>query len=471
MTDQGRDVLAESEAAAPDVHAVESVFGRRYRALTLGILTVVLLVAFEGISVATAMPVAVRELHGLHLYAWGFSAFLVTSLVGMVVAGDVSDRRGPLVPFLVAVATFGVGLVIAGTAQTMPVFIAGRAVQGFGAGLNIVALYVVVGRAYPNDVRPRAFSVMSSGWVLPSIIGPPVAGALADHASWRWVFLGVPPLIVPAVITMLPRLRHLERDPDETPAVRGRGRLLAAVGAATGAALLQVAGTGEQWISLLWLAIGLALLVPGLRVLLPPGTLRGARGLPMTVLMRGVLAGAFFGAEAFIPLMLVSERGLATTFAGLTLTGAALTWTLGSWYQGRPSLRVSRPTLVQVGISLVGLGICLAALALWPVLPPAVAALGWLVGGLGMGLGMTSVSVLTLEQSDPADQGANSAAVQICDALGSVVFVGVAGSIYAAMHTQAGNDTKAFLTIFATMAGLALVGALIAPRVRAPDPL
>ena len=449
-----------------DTLPVESVWGRRYRALSLGILTVVLLVAFEGISVATAMPVAVRELHGLHLYAWGFSAFLITSLVGMVVAGDVSDRRGPLVPFLVAVATFGVGLVVAGTAQTMEVFVVGRAVQGLGAGLNIVALYVVVGRAYPEAMRPRVFSVMSSGWVLPSIVGPPVAGALADHASWRWVFLGVPPLIVPAVLTMLPRLRHLDRDPAEAVAPRGRRRLVAAIAAAVGAALLQVAGTDEQWISLLWLAIGFGLLIPGLRLLLPPGTLSGARGLPMTVLMRGVLAGAFFGAESFIPLMLVSERGLATTLAGLTLTGAALTWTLGSWYQGRPGLRVSRPTLVQVGIALVGLGICLAALALWPALPPFVAAIGWLVGGLGMGLGMTSVSVLTLEQSPPGDQGANSAAVQICDALGSVVFVGVAGSIYAALHTQAGHDTRAFLTIFATMAALAAVGAVVAPRVR-----
>ena len=460
------DVTASGTGGGTDRD--ERVFGPRYRALSIGIITVVLLVAFEGISVATAMPVAVRELDGLGLYAWSFTAFLVTSLVGMVLAGEASDRRGPLVPFLVAVATFGVGLVVAGTAQTMWVFILGRAVQGVGAGLNIVALYVVVARAYPETMRPRVFSVMSSGWVLPSIIGPPIAGALADHASWRWVFLGVPPLILPAVITMLPKLRHLDREPDHDPSHR-RHRKPAAFAAAGGAGLLQLAGTQQRWLSLVWFALGLGLLLPGLRLLLPPGTLRGARGLPMTVLMRGVLAGAFFGAESFIPLMLVSERGVATTYAGLTLTGAALTWTLGSWFQGRPGLRVPRPRLVQIGIALVAVGIGGAALALWPALPPAVAALGWLVGGLGMGLGMTSVSVLTLQQSLPGDQGANSAAVQICDALGGIVFIGIAGSIFAALHTHAGDDTRAFLVIFGSMAALAVVGAVVAPRVRPRD--
>ena len=54
------------------------------------------LLAFEAMAVATAMPVAVRDLEGLRFYAWAFSAFMIASLVGMVVAGDVWDRRGPV---------------------------------------------------------------------------------------------------------------------------------------------------------------------------------------------------------------------------------------------------------------------------------------------------------------------------------------------------------------------------------------
>ena len=91
----------------------DRIFGPEWRTLTIGILAVVSLVAFEAMAVATAMPVAVRELDGLRLYAWGFSAFLTASLVGMVVAGDHSDRRGPRTPFVLAVLTFGAGLVVA----------------------------------------------------------------------------------------------------------------------------------------------------------------------------------------------------------------------------------------------------------------------------------------------------------------------------------------------------------------------
>ncbi|MBA2768595.1 MAG: MFS transporter, partial [Sporichthyaceae bacterium] len=157
------------------------------------------------------MPVAARELDGLRAYGLAFSVFLTTSLLGMVVAGEVSDRSGPVRPFIAAAGVFAVGLLLAGVAPTMALLVVARAVQGFGAGLNIVALYVVVGRAFPTELRPRVFSAISSGWILPSLIGPPVAGLLADHVSWRWVFLGVLPLLLGAVLLVRPHLGGLDR--------------------------------------------------------------------------------------------------------------------------------------------------------------------------------------------------------------------------------------------------------------------
>src|SRR3954453_15112788 len=125
----------------------EGVLGRPYRALTVGIVSVVLLIAFEATAVGTAMPVAARELGGGSLYAFAFSGYFTTSLFGMVLAGQWSDRRGPLGALTAGIGAFAAGLVVAGTAGAMWVFIVGRAVQGFGGGLVIVALYVVVGRA------------------------------------------------------------------------------------------------------------------------------------------------------------------------------------------------------------------------------------------------------------------------------------------------------------------------------------
>ena len=59
------------------------------------------------------------------------------------------------------------------------------------------------------------------------------------------------------------------------------------------------------------------------------------------------------------------------------------------------------------------------------------AAVGWTLAG-ALGLGLTS-RVLVLALSPVADQGANSAALQVCDGFGSVVCIGAAGAIFASL--------------------------------------
>jgi hypothetical protein len=247
-----------------------------------------------------------------------------------------------------------------------------------------------------------------------------------------------------------------------------RGRTRLAIAAACGVALLQYAGQRLTIASVLVALAALAVLWSSVPRLLPTGTLRAARGLPTTVLMRGLLAGAFFGAEAFVPLMLVQERQLGPGQAGLALTGAALGWSAGSWYQGRPQLPIPRHRLVQLGCWLVGVAIALTMVVVVMAVTPWVAALAWVVGGLGMGLAMASVGVLVLEQSPIADQGANSAALQVSDALLSTIMIGVGGALFAALHVRPGSDTPAFVAIYAVMLAVALLGAALATRVRTP---
>ena len=474
-------VTSEPPAAAPTTGAAPDLrlFAPEHRAMVVGVVGVVVAVAFEAIAVATAMPVAARELDGLRVYGLAFSVFLTASLLGMVVAGDVSDRRGPVRPFAAAAVTFAAGLLLAGLATEMWVLVLARAVQGFGAGLNIVALYVIVARAFPSALRPRVFSAISSGWILPSLIGPPIAGLLADHVSWRWVFLGVLPLLAGAALLVGPHLRGMDgpvpaEDGRPTPEDR-RSRVPAAVVAALGAGLLQYGGqllTDHAEVATGLVVVGLALLAVGVPRLLPRGSFRLGRGLPTVVVLRGVMAGAFFGAETFIPLMLVEERSLATTLAGLSLTGAALTWSLGAWLQGRPTLRTPRWVLLTVGFLLVLVAIGLVALTATGRVPAATAALGWTVAGLGMGLGLTSLSVLVLELSEPREQGANAASLQVSDGLGSILLIGAAGAIFAAYAGSAVDPTGAadvgaapYLVIDLVMAVVCVAGALAAHRV------
>ncbi|MFI1797034.1 MFS transporter [Streptomyces sp. NPDC020379] len=461
-------VAPEVTGPVPDPDPAQGVLGRSYRALTFGIISVVSLIAFEASAVNTAMPVAARALDGVGLYAFSFSAFFTASLFAMTLSGEWCDRTGPLAPLFTGIAAFGAGLVVAGSAQRMWMFVAGRGIQGIGGGLVLVALYVVVGRAYPERLRPSIVAAFSAAWVVPVIVGPLVAGTVTEHIGWRWVFLSIPVLILLPLAVMLPALRALPAA-ERAPAM-DRRRILLALAVAAGAGLLQYAGQDLRWVALVPAAAGLGMLAPAVLRLLPRGTLRAARGLPSVVLLRGIAAGAFLGTESFIPLMLVTERGMSATTAGLSLTGGGLTWALGSYTQSRPRLEAHRERLMTLGMLLVAAAVALASTALIDGVPAWIVAASWIVGGYGMGLTISGGSVLLLKLSRPGEEGADAASLQISDALGNITLVGVGGVLFAALGGGAGGDTAAphaaFVVVFLTMAAAALVGAYVTTRLR-----
>src|SRR3954449_5311578 len=336
---------------------------RAHRLTTSGLVLLVTFIAFEAMAVGTAMPTAVAQLHGLAWYAWPFSAFLVAQVVGMVVGGDLGDRRGARVALPWGVAAFSAGLLTAGLAGNMAVFVAGRAVQGFGAGVIAVLLYVIAGQAYEPALRPRLFGAISAAWVLPALVGPLVAGLLTTHASWRLVFLGLLPLIVLGLALVLPAVRALPAP--ETPAAPGPARRWWALLAGVGIGLLQYAGQRRDALALLLVAAGLAALLAGLRPLLPTGTGRARPGLPAVVASRGLLAGAFFGLDALLPLVLTQVHGFNPTAAGVPLTVGALGWAIASNVQGRRP-GIPRERLLRAGFALLALGLAATALAAVP---------------------------------------------------------------------------------------------------------
>ncbi|QNS05937.1 MFS transporter [Streptomyces xanthii] len=460
------------------------VLGRAYRALSIGIVTVVLLIAFEATAVGTAMPVAARELDGVSLYAFAFSGYFTTSLFGMVLAGQWADRSGPLGALSAGIGAFAAGLVLAGTAGTMWLFVAGRAVQGLGGGLVIVALYVVVSRAYPERLRPAIMAAFAASWVVPSIVGPLAAGAVTEHLGWRWVFLGIPVLVLLPLGLAVPQIRRRAGGPPVADPAAGekksgpdRRRIRLAFGISLGAGLLQYAAQDLRPLSLLPGVAGVALLVPSVLGVLPRGTYRAVRGLPSVVLLRGIASGAFIAAESFVPLMLVTQRGLSPTLAGFSLAAGGATWALGSWVQSRPRLEPYRQRMVAGGMVLVAAAIATAPSVLIAAVPVWIVAVAWAFGCLGMGLVISSTSVLLFQLSAPEEAGANSAALQISDGLTSVVLLAAGGAAFAALGGGAvghgvaqgagGSHPGAFAAVFLPMAVVALAGAWVGTRLRA----
>ncbi|MEU3712056.1 MFS transporter, partial [Streptomyces catenulae] len=446
------------------------VFAPRWRLTSIGIAVAISLFAFEGIAVATVMPTAVRDLHGLAFFGWPFSVFLVMNLVGLGAAGRWCDRIGPRRPLLAGIAVFTAGLLLAGTAGQMAVFVVGRGAQGLGVGLASIAVFQLVALAYPVGLRPRALAIISAAYVLPALVGPVVAGAVTAHAGWRWVFLGLVPLVLGGGLTLRPALRTV-RPPGGPVAGRSRKPLFALVTGA-GVVALQAGGgavaAGRTVPAVLLTAAGLVALRSGLRVLLPPGAGRLRRGVPAVVALRGLLACAFYAVESVVPLTLVTLHGLGTVASGLPLLAGALGWWAGAQLQGRLTAP-DRATLLRYGLTALACcfagvaATCLPGVPAWPVYPL------WIVGGLGMGVCVPTTGVLVLDQSAADETGGNASALQISDVTAAGLGTGVAGVLVGA-HAARGPGFGAGMVALGLLAAAVCAAAAVGAARAAPVP-
>ncbi len=426
------------------------------------------------------MPLVARDLGDLDLYGWVFSAFFLGNLIGIVAAGEMADVGGLERPFLLGLALFAIGLAVGGLAPAMGVLVVARAVQGIGAGAIPAVAYVSIGRQYPSVLRPHMFAIMSTAWVVPGIAGPALAGVIAEFLSWRAVFLALLPLVALAAIITTPPLRGVSAAPHAVrrtespgdPAVRPAGpaaahlprggrRVVDAVRVAVGAGLVLAGLDTHDPVRLaVLLAVGLPVGLPALRRVLPAGALRAASGMPATVLLRGVLMFGYTGAEAFVPLMLVSVRGLSAPEAGLSLTAATVAWAAGSWIQARRVATAGAGALIRAGLALVLAGIALVATATWSGVPIVVGVAGWGVAGLGMGMGYSPITLLVLHLAPAGREGTASAGLQLADVLGTALGAGVGGIVLATAPSLGWVEGGALLATFA-IAATAVGGALL----------
>lgn len=436
----------------------ERALDRKHRAITLGLLALVTMFAFEAVAVSLAMPSVAHDLHGETLYPIAVVGLLTAAIVGMVVGGTWSDARGPGLPITAGGLGFVAGLLVSGFAGSMELFVGGRLLQGLGGGAALTAMYVAVADAYPVNLRTRVFSLFATAWVLPSIIGPFVAGALVDLVGWRSVFLVVAAFALASTFAVRAAMgrRLAVRD---APVVWGR-RPAYAVVAALGVVALHLAGHGTGLRTALLLIAGLALVGVAIGPLLPDGTVRASRGLPAVVAARGLFGGAFACVEMFLPLVLQDESGLSPTVTGLVMMVGALGWTAGSSYAGKHGRTETFDGLLRAG-AVALLGGATISLALVPidhltVLATLVATIGFTVLAVGMGLTTPLMSTLALNLSPSGREGESGGAIQMSDALGQSIAAGLVGAVFARWFLI--DQNTSYLAGF----GLAVVLAVLA---------
>lgn len=441
---------------------MDGLWAPERRALTIGLVLTVTFIASEALAVITVMPLVSHDLKGLSLYGWVFSIFMLASLIGIVVAGRDADRHGPARPYVAGLVLFGTGLVVAGLAPTMPILVLGRALQGLGAGAVPAVAYVVIGRSLPESLRARMMAVLSTAWVVPGIVGPGVAAEVAHLVGWRWVFLGLVPLVGITGLLALPSLIRLGR-PDTEPA--DEHTLVDALRTAVGATLLLAAFNARLVAAGVGLGVaGVLIGATALRRLLPIGTLRAARGLPATILSRGLLTFAFFGADAYVTLTITTIRHHSTVTSGAVVTASTLAWTVGSWVQARLNDQWEGRRLVRLGLLLILLGTVGMAWQLRSGVLVGEAFAAWSLAGFGMGLAYAPTSLMMLRAAPSGREGWASASLNLADVLGIAFGVGLGGAAVAAVSHSTRPVSTGVVIAFGAASVAAVVAVVISRR-------
>ena len=431
---------------------------------TTGLVLGVFLAALESSVVATAMPSVIRDLGGQHLYALPFAVFLLTSTVSSPLWGRASDLFGRKRLYLAGVTIFLLGSALCGAANSMAFLVAARALQGLGAGAVMPLTLTSVGEMYTLQERPRVQAFISGVWGVSALLGPLLGGVLAEHASWRWVFLVNLPFGIPAMLIVW---KHLP----ET-VVRKAGRVVIDwMGA-----LLFTLGSGLLvWglsLSVWWqVGAGLAVLLAAVAVelrhpapLLPMKAL--AQRLPNVGLWNNMLGGAaYFGVIAYLPLYAqnVSAAGGqgSATAGGLILTPMLLGWVLASIICTRLMKVMGLTRQTQLGF--VVLPVVFALMAVFAHAPLIViSVLGFFVG-VGMGFAMVSL-LLAVQAASPREElGATTSAMLFARQMGGALGTAGMGLLIGSSAISAGGAALigGLQRVFVLSAMLVAIGLLL----------
>jgi EmrB/QacA subfamily drug resistance transporter len=448
---------------------------RRTLIVFSGLMLGMLLAALDQTIVSTALPRIVRDLGGFQHYSWVFSAYMLGSTVTVPLYGKLSDIYGRRPFFLLGITLFSTGSIISGLATSMGMLIAGRAIQGLGAGGLIPLAIAGIGDIIPPRQRGKWQGFTGAVFAASSVLGPATGGWLTDNASWRWCFFVNLPLAAVALVVVwfgfVRRPRHEEHSIDYI------GATLLAGGSAAGLLAAVWGGTEYPWGS--GVIIGLFVLAATLlglflvqerrapEPLLPLGLFRERTFSAVSVAVFAVGA-AMFGAIIYVPLFVQRVRGDSATGSGAVLTPLMLGIIATSILAGQIVSRTGRyrPVLIA-GPPLLAVGFFLLA-RLGVDSSQFVVTRDVVVVGLGVGLMMQTLTVAVQNSVSRRAIGVATSSTQFFRTVGAMVGVTVMGTIVTSRlsgQSAAGVDPATFASalhpVFIVAIGLAAV-ALVA---------
>ena len=436
------DINTDKDPGAPAAGHMAALTGRQRYAATSGVMAAVFLAAVGQTGLATAIPAVVADLGGFDRYAWAMTAYLIASTVVTPIAGRLADIYGRRIFFVAGLTVLIIGSAPIWLVTNMTQLAAWRVVQGVGGGMVMVNGVAAIADLFAPEQRARAQGLLGVVVFLAAVVGPLVAGYLADNASWRWIFL----LNVPAGLLVL--FFVTRTFPAVRPAAARRGLDYAgmlALALAVTPVLIALSWPGEQqaWNSPPARGLfGFGLLMAAAFVLIEskadspvmPLHIYGYRVMPAAVVVTVLHSFCLYGTVLFTPLFFQSAQGASATGSGGMLAALGGGVVLGAVGSGQLLPRLGG------NYRLVGvLGGCLMSGG------------AWFLSSMSAGTSLAGAAVYLVA----VGAGIGS--------LNTVATVAVQNTVPFAM-VGAATSALQFFRLVSSAAGLALLGAVLSMR-------
>jgi len=431
-------VTEQAQRAADPTSGSALIGPQRRNLIFTAVLFGMLLAALDQTIVATALPTVVADLGGAGHQSWVVTSYLLASTIVTAIVGKLGDLLGRKRVFQVAVLFFLAGSVLCGSAQSMAMLVASRALQGIGGGAIMVTAAALIGEVVPLRDRGRYQGALGAVFGVTTVIGPLLGGFFVDHLTWRWAFwINVPVAVVVLLVAAyaIPALGRTAR-----PRIDYAGIVFVGLGASGLTLATSWGGSMYPWSSstIVGLFAGstaaLAIFVfIELRAAEPVLPIRLFSNPVFTVccVLSFVVGFAMLGALTFLPTFMQFVDGVSATTSGLRtlpMVAGLLTTSIGS---GAIVGRTGRYKVFPLAGTLI-MGVAFVLLSRMDASTPAAVQSAYLfVLGTGIGMCMQVLVLIVQNTSDFADLGVATSGVTFFRTIGSSFGAAVFGSLFA----------------------------------------
>ncbi|MFC5530069.1 MDR family MFS transporter [Cohnella yongneupensis] len=412
--------------------------GNNKKLVLTGLLIGLIFAELDETVVSTAMPTIIRELHGLALYGWVAGIYMLAVTMFMPIIGKMADLYGRKKVYLTCMALFICGSIVCGMASSMTMLLAGRGIQGIGAGGLMPLALVIIGDTYPLEQRAKVQSLFGPLMILPQLLGPTVGGYIVGNVNWHWVFLINIPIGLIAAAFMSKGMRESRGDEQRSIDWTGAFTLMLGLLSLLMAPVL-IENKGYSWgspiiIGMLALSAALFALFVWVETkakepIIPLHLFRNRNVVVLSTMVFLLMLGLMGGLATF-PFFAQNVMGLTPTGSGylnLAFMGGAIP---SSIIVGFLITKVAYRNLFIVCLSLPIVGYAMLTqidvntTVLYIVI-------SFLILGIGLGALFGGDNLIVQESVDKAHSGVALSTVQLFQSLGATIGMSVFGSILA----------------------------------------